>query len=126
MDILYTSSSGKKKQIKIIFRSPAVYILCYLYRILHYQIMLILVWNDVSLSEVFETEVLYKLSSIFITAAFLRFFQSMYCFLCFCKLYGKMYFSLLVLSECKVFTLHNFLLPGYRYIGHYPELPWIS
>ncbi|PWA75022.1 callose synthase 5 [Artemisia annua] len=44
--------------------------------ILALQIMIIIGWNDVSVSEIFQTKMLYKLSSIFITAAFLRFFQS--------------------------------------------------
>ncbi|XP_071741493.1 callose synthase 5 [Rutidosis leptorrhynchoides] len=44
--------------------------------ILALQIMIILAWNDVPISKIFEKGVLYKLSSIFITAAFLRFFQS--------------------------------------------------
>ncbi|KAL4572712.1 hypothetical protein LXL04_019494 [Taraxacum kok-saghyz] len=44
--------------------------------ILALQIMIILAWNDVPLSDIFDKEVLYKLSSIFITAAFLRLFQS--------------------------------------------------
>ncbi|GJZ43539.1 callose synthase 5, partial [Tanacetum coccineum] len=40
------------------------------------QIMIIIAWNDVSVSEIFEKESLYKLSSIFVTASFFRFFQS--------------------------------------------------
>ncbi|KAD5803428.1 hypothetical protein E3N88_14788 [Mikania micrantha] len=45
--------------------------------VLALQIMIIISWNDVPISDVFEKEVLYKLSSIFITAAFLRFFQGL-------------------------------------------------
>ncbi|KAJ0753610.1 putative 1,3-beta-glucan synthase [Helianthus annuus] len=41
------------------------------------QIMVILAWNDVPISNIFDKEVLYKLSSIFITAAFLRVLQSL-------------------------------------------------
>ncbi|XP_076925795.1 callose synthase 5-like [Bidens hawaiensis] len=41
------------------------------------QIMVILAWNDVPISDIFEKEVIYKASSIFITAAFLRFIQSL-------------------------------------------------
>ncbi|KAL7588235.1 hypothetical protein Lser_V15G39895 [Lactuca serriola] len=44
--------------------------------ILALQIMIILAWNDVPVSDIFDKDVLYRLSSIFITAAFLRFFQS--------------------------------------------------
>nr|GEU44760.1 callose synthase 5 [Tanacetum cinerariifolium] len=44
--------------------------------ILALQIMIIIAWNDASVSEIFEKKMLYKLSSIFVTAAFLRFFQS--------------------------------------------------
>ncbi|KVH92062.1 Callose synthase [Cynara cardunculus var. scolymus] len=49
--------------------------------ILALQIMIIIAWSDVSISGVFEKQMLYNLSSIFITAAFLRLFQSMFCFL---------------------------------------------
>ncbi|KAK1432531.1 hypothetical protein QVD17_09428 [Tagetes erecta] len=45
--------------------------------ILALQIMIIIAWNDVPISDIFEKEVVYKISSIFITAAFLRFFQSL-------------------------------------------------
>ncbi|KAI3781161.1 hypothetical protein L2E82_11164 [Cichorium intybus] len=44
--------------------------------ILALQVMFILAWNDVPISDIFDKEVLYSLSSIFITAAFLRLFQS--------------------------------------------------
>ncbi|XP_024977661.1 callose synthase 5-like [Cynara cardunculus var. scolymus] len=44
--------------------------------ILALQIMIIIAWSDVSISGVFEKQMLYNLSSIFITAAFLRLFQS--------------------------------------------------
>lgn len=41
------------------------------------QIMIIIAWSDVSVLDVFQKKVLYSLSSIFITAAFLGFLQSM-------------------------------------------------
>ncbi|KAL8477569.1 hypothetical protein ACS0TY_029749 [Phlomoides rotata] len=40
------------------------------------QIMIILAWSDVSVYDVFQKNALYDLSSIFITAACIRFFQS--------------------------------------------------
>ncbi|XP_051127343.1 callose synthase 5-like isoform X2 [Andrographis paniculata] len=44
--------------------------------ILGLQIMVILAWNDISIFEIFEKKALYELSSIFITAAYLRLLQS--------------------------------------------------
>ncbi|CAI9753068.1 unnamed protein product [Fraxinus pennsylvanica] len=44
--------------------------------ILGLQVMIIIAWSNVSLFDIFQKDVLYKLSSIFITAAFLRFLQS--------------------------------------------------
>lgn len=41
------------------------------------QAMVIIAWNGVAPLDIFQKEVLYSLSSIFITASFLRFFQSM-------------------------------------------------
>ncbi|KAL2528115.1 Callose synthase 5 [Forsythia ovata] len=45
--------------------------------ILALQAMIIIAWSDVSILDIFRKDVLYDLSSIFITAAFLRFLQSM-------------------------------------------------
>ncbi|KAK3008792.1 hypothetical protein RJ639_014255 [Escallonia herrerae] len=45
--------------------------------ILALQAMVIIAWNGISLLDIFRKDVLYNLSSIFITAAFLRFLQSM-------------------------------------------------
>ncbi|XP_022879526.1 callose synthase 5-like [Olea europaea var. sylvestris] len=45
--------------------------------ILALQAMIIIAWSDVSILDIFQKNVLYDLSSIFITAAFLRFLQSM-------------------------------------------------
>lgn len=39
--------------------------------------MFIIAWEGISLLDIFQKEVLYKLSSIFITAAILRLLQSM-------------------------------------------------
>ncbi|KAI4310785.1 hypothetical protein MLD38_035735 [Melastoma candidum] len=44
--------------------------------ILALQAMVIIAWSEISLLEIFQKEILYKISSIFITAAFLRFLQS--------------------------------------------------
>ncbi|KAK6125574.1 hypothetical protein DH2020_040684 [Rehmannia glutinosa] len=44
--------------------------------ILALQIMIIIAWSNVSVFDIFQKSSLYKLSSIFITAAFLRFLQS--------------------------------------------------
>ncbi|KAL2498594.1 Callose synthase 5 [Abeliophyllum distichum] len=44
--------------------------------ILVLQAMIIIAWSNVSLFDIFRKDVLYKLSSIFITASFLRFLQS--------------------------------------------------
>ncbi|KAL8528945.1 hypothetical protein ACS0TY_006425 [Phlomoides rotata] len=44
--------------------------------ILALQIMIIIAWSDVSVLDVFQKKVVYNLSSIFITAAFLGFLQS--------------------------------------------------
>ncbi|XP_071706076.1 callose synthase 5-like isoform X3 [Rutidosis leptorrhynchoides] len=44
--------------------------------ILVLQVLVIIAWNDTSVLEIFDKHVLYKISSIFITAAILRFFQS--------------------------------------------------
>ncbi|GER45735.1 callose synthase 5 [Striga asiatica] len=44
--------------------------------ILALQIMIIIAWSKVSVFYIFEKNILYNLSSIFITAAFLRFLQS--------------------------------------------------
>lgn len=41
------------------------------------QALFIVAWIDIPLLEIFQKDVLYKLSSIFITAAILRFLQSM-------------------------------------------------
>jgi len=41
------------------------------------QMMFIIAWEGISLLDIFQKEVLYKLSSIFITAAILRLLQSM-------------------------------------------------
>lgn len=41
------------------------------------QAMFIIAWSEISILDVFQKDVLYRLSSIFITAAFLRFLQSM-------------------------------------------------
>jgi callose synthase len=52
------------------------------------QAMFIIAWGDISVLEIFQKDVLYKLSSIFITAAILRLLQSMThsnIWLCFCK-----------------------------------------
>ncbi|KAI3784457.1 hypothetical protein L1987_43556 [Smallanthus sonchifolius] len=57
-----------------IFRS---FVRLWTFFMLALQVMIIIAWNDVPVSDIFEKEVLYKLSSIFITAAFLRFFQSL-------------------------------------------------
>nr|GMC63000.1 callose synthase 5 [Ipomoea batatas]GMC64357.1 callose synthase 5 [Ipomoea batatas]GMC66646.1 callose synthase 5 [Ipomoea batatas] len=40
------------------------------------QALIIIAWSDISLLDIFRKDVLYGLSSIFITAAFLRFLQS--------------------------------------------------
>ncbi|XP_075501475.1 callose synthase 5-like isoform X1 [Primulina tabacum] len=45
--------------------------------ILGLQIMIIIAWSDLSVFDIFQKNVVYKMSSIFITAAFLRFLQSM-------------------------------------------------
>ncbi|CAK9146927.1 unnamed protein product [Ilex paraguariensis] len=45
--------------------------------ILALQAMVIIAWSDISLLDIFQRDVLYNLSSIFITAALLRFLQSM-------------------------------------------------
>ncbi|KAI8540658.1 hypothetical protein RHMOL_Rhmol08G0003600 [Rhododendron molle] len=45
--------------------------------ILALQAMVTVAWNDISLLDIFQKDALYSLSSIFITAAFLRFLQSM-------------------------------------------------
>ncbi|KAI3725778.1 hypothetical protein L1987_65571 [Smallanthus sonchifolius] len=57
-----------------IFRS---FVRLWTFFMLALQVMVIIAWNDVPVSDIFEKEVLYKLSSIFNTAAFLRFFQSL-------------------------------------------------
>ncbi|KAL6523086.1 Callose synthase 5 [Orobanche hederae] len=44
--------------------------------ILALQIMIIIAWSNVSIFDIFQRKTLYDLSSIFITAAFLRFLQS--------------------------------------------------
>ncbi|KAI4364325.1 hypothetical protein MLD38_020433 [Melastoma candidum] len=44
--------------------------------ILAFQAMVVIAWSDVPLLDIFQKEILYKISSIFITAAFLRFLQS--------------------------------------------------
>ncbi|GFP95013.1 callose synthase 5 [Phtheirospermum japonicum] len=44
--------------------------------ILALQVMIIIAWSKVSIFDIFQRETLYDLSSIFITAAFLRFIQS--------------------------------------------------
>ncbi|KAK6128378.1 hypothetical protein DH2020_037854 [Rehmannia glutinosa] len=44
--------------------------------ILSLQIMIIIAWSNVSVFDIFQKKELYRLSSIFITAAFLRFLQS--------------------------------------------------
>ncbi|KAK4484062.1 hypothetical protein RD792_011281 [Penstemon davidsonii] len=44
--------------------------------ILSLQIMIIIAWSDVSVFDILQKDVLYNLSSIFITAAFLRLLQS--------------------------------------------------
>ncbi|KAG8383820.1 hypothetical protein BUALT_Bualt04G0053600 [Buddleja alternifolia] len=44
--------------------------------ILAFQVMIIIAWSNVSILDIFQKNVLYRLSSIFITAAFLRFIQS--------------------------------------------------
>ncbi|KAK7282334.1 hypothetical protein RIF29_11015 [Crotalaria pallida] len=44
--------------------------------VLGLQVMLIIAWKETSLLEIFQRDVLYNLSSIFITAAVLRFLQS--------------------------------------------------
>ncbi|KAL7612774.1 hypothetical protein Lser_V15G06702 [Lactuca serriola] len=44
--------------------------------ILVLQVLLIIAWDDTSVLEIFDIHVLYKISSIFITAAALRFIQS--------------------------------------------------
>ncbi|KAL9158805.1 hypothetical protein ABFS82_08G093100 [Erythranthe guttata] len=44
--------------------------------ILALQVMIILAWSNVSIFDVFQKDTLYKLSSIFITASFLRLLQS--------------------------------------------------
>ncbi|KAI3451534.1 hypothetical protein Pfo_008199, partial [Paulownia fortunei] len=44
--------------------------------ILALQIMIIIAWSNVSIFDIFQKNALYNLSSIFITAAFLRFLQS--------------------------------------------------
>ncbi|XP_071914345.1 callose synthase 5 [Coffea arabica] len=46
------------------------------FHILALQAMVIIAWSDVSLINIFQRDILYKLSSIFMTAAFLRFLQS--------------------------------------------------
>ncbi|KAE9466125.1 hypothetical protein C3L33_01971, partial [Rhododendron williamsianum] len=45
--------------------------------ILALQAMVTVAWKDISLLDIFQKDALYSLSSIFITAAFLRFLQSM-------------------------------------------------
>ncbi|XP_057496432.1 callose synthase 5 [Actinidia eriantha] len=45
--------------------------------ILALQAMVIIAWKDIPLLDIFRKDVLYSLSSIFITAAFLRFLQSL-------------------------------------------------
>ncbi|KAL3528069.1 hypothetical protein ACH5RR_012725 [Cinchona calisaya] len=45
--------------------------------ILALQAMTIIAWSDISLFDIFRKDMLYKLSSVFITAAFLRFLQSL-------------------------------------------------
>ncbi|KAA3479751.1 callose synthase 5-like [Gossypium australe] len=44
--------------------------------ILGLQVMIIIAWNGASLTEIFQKDLLYDISSIFITAAILRFIQS--------------------------------------------------
>nr|XP_017248464.1 PREDICTED: callose synthase 5-like isoform X2 [Daucus carota subsp. sativus] len=44
--------------------------------ILVLQALFIIAWSEISLLDIFQKDVLYRLSSIFITAAFLRFLQS--------------------------------------------------
>ncbi|KAJ4977556.1 hypothetical protein NE237_008336 [Protea cynaroides] len=48
----------------------------WMFYILALQAMIIVAWSDISLSGILEKKVLYHMSSIFITAAFLRFLQS--------------------------------------------------
>lgn len=45
------------------------------------QAMIIIAWKGISPIDIFQKDVLYHLSSIFITAAFLRLLQSMMFFL---------------------------------------------
>ncbi|KAE9610232.1 putative 1,3-beta-glucan synthase [Lupinus albus] len=45
--------------------------------ILGLQVLLIIAWDGISLMDIFQTDVLYNLSSIFITASILRLLQSM-------------------------------------------------
>ncbi|GMH25104.1 hypothetical protein Nepgr_026947 [Nepenthes gracilis] len=56
-----------------IFRS---YDRLWMFYVLALQAMVIIAWNDTSLTDIFKKDVLYPVSSIFITAAFLRFLQS--------------------------------------------------
>ncbi|KAI4345088.1 hypothetical protein L6164_012252 [Bauhinia variegata] len=44
--------------------------------ILALQVMLMIAWGDISLTDIFQKDILYELSSIFITAAILRLLQS--------------------------------------------------
>lgn len=44
------------------------------------QAMLIFAWNDYSVTEILRKDLLYSLSSVFVTAAFLQFLQSMFPF----------------------------------------------
>lgn len=78
------------------------------------QVMFIIAWGNISVLEIFQKDVLYKLSSIFITAAFLRLLQSMThsdIWLCFCK------FIMLLSEE----LITRFFQYGYFFLTHYPR-----
>lgn len=83
MDILCTSSSGiqlEHLQICRLFSYyswfEVLYSISYLLFNLLLQAMVIAAWKGVSPLEIFQKDVLYSLSSIFITAAVLRLLQS--------------------------------------------------
>lgn len=92
------------------------------------QIMIVIAWSDVSIFNIFQPANVYYMSSIFITAAFLRVIQSMLLLLlCILskqlKNIGCNFFLINHISTwLKVFVLW-FVWNSYRYTGHHSELP---
>jgi len=76
--------------------------------------MLIFAWNDYSVTEILRKDLLYSLSSVFVTAAFLQFLQSMFPF-------NMPFFSLERTGELRVIALID-----RKKRSDYKPIPWLG